>query len=259
MSKQFNKKEILKAVQLTAVNAAAGIFKPSNITYLNTTATPLMEYYNVSMLEAVIISLFMDIELKEESMTHEKLLGFIGNEIIHFPEFITICEELVKKRMLIYTSNNYNWFKKKSGYRSYRIHFNIIKEIFDEKAERHVNTGMATHFYEMLDELNELFMLCANRHISSHMLFDEVYNSIFNSTQISESKWLMDLRDCNKTDLAILVYLTNDYLKGHTEIDLDILLRDLFERTRDRIQYKDQFYQGRNYLLKNNLVSLGDK
>jgi ATP-dependent 26S proteasome regulatory subunit len=258
MNYQTHKNEILTSVQLTAINAASGIFLESNFSYLDKSTKSLREYYNIKLHEATILSIYFDLELKEEPMTHEKVLKYLGEDIRYLPQFISICEDLVRKRILIYTSNNFSWYKKKSGYRSYRIHYNLIKGIFDDKTNDVTSKSEVSHFYDFLDELNELYMLCANRHISSTIFFDELFNSIEYSKQLPEVAWISGLKGCSKIDIAILVYLIIDYYKGIIELDLDLLLRDIFEKVKERMQYKDELRQGRNQLFKKNLITLID-
>ena len=249
-----NKKDIYKsmlcAVQVIADATREKIFNPELVQSLVDKATPIIQFFSLTVEEAIILCYCIDANLKDQVINKESIISHFGKDITALADVEEYIEQLNKKK-LIFLSN-----KNKRFTRQYKfIHLNPkVPAAMAEGDSSLLGLRSCVTFSDFLSEMNELIVNRMNDHISSLELLMETNQLIEKSKAIKEVKWIKKQKRLRGNDLLVFLNICIEQSDGDDEVDIDKIITEVIDNSADRINFKQAIKTEKSILFRENYI-----
>ena len=214
-------------------------------------ATLLAEFYEISVFQAIILSLFLDTGLRDRDVDTEGLIEHFGVNMASMADVNEAIDELLKLN-LVYVSRSDYRIRKKSYRRIIKAHDKVLDALVKGEKEL-LQATKVNDFFGVLMEVRALIVQRIDDVLTTDDLIEQTKKVLEANTQFPEVEWLSSLQNLSIYDTCLLLDVTIEHLEGAEEVDLDKLLKEIFSDIPDRVKYKKNIKEGKCLLFKNDL------
>lgn len=243
-------KSMLSAVHTISEAVREKPFNQDMIQSLEAAAAPIVDFFSVSLEEAIVLCYCIDANLKDQVINKESITTHFGKEITALADVYEHIENLAKKKLIFLTNRD----------RKYALQFKFIHlnpKVPAAMSEGDVNIlglRQCSNFADFLMEVNDLIVLRINQHVSTHELLLEITQLIENCKSIREVKWIKKQKKIKGNDLLIFLNVCVEQSDGDEEVDLDKMINEVLDSAPERMKYKQALKCDRCILLKENYI-----
>jgi SpoVK/Ycf46/Vps4 family AAA+-type ATPase len=226
------------------------------ITDITDAATLLAEFYEISVFQAIILSLFLDTGLRDRDVDTEGLIEHFGVNMASMADVNEAIDELLKLN-LVYVSRSDYRIRKKSYRRIIKAHDKVLDALVKGEKEL-LQATKVNDFFGVLMEVRALIVQRIDDVLTTDDLIEQTKKVLEANTQFPEVEWLSSLQNLSIYDTCLLLDVTIEHLEGAEEVDIDKLLKEIFSDIPDRVKYKKNIKEGKCQLFKTDLLVNSD-
>ena len=226
------------------------------ITDITDSATLLAEFYEISVFQAIILSLFLDTGLRDRDVDTEGLIEHFGVNMASMADVNEAIDELLKLN-LVYVSRSDYRIRKKSYRRIIKAHDKVLDALVKGEKEL-LQATKVNDFFGVLMEVRALIVQRIDDVLTTDDLIEQIKKVLEANTQFPEVEWLSSLQNLSIYDTCLLLDVTIEHLEGTEEVDIDKLLKEIFSDIPDRVKYKKNIKEGKCQLFKTDLLVNSD-
>jgi len=226
------------------------------ITDITDAATLLADFYEISVFQAIILSLFLDTGLRDRDVDTEGLIEHFGVNMASMADVNEAIDELLKLN-LVYVSRSDYRIRKKSYRRIIKAHDKVLDALVKGEKEL-LQATKVNDFFGVLMEVRALIVQRIDDVLTTDDLIEQIKKVLEANTQFPEVEWLSSLQNLSIYDTCLLLDVTIEHLEGTEEVDIDKLLKEIFSDIPDRVKYKKNIKEGKCQLFKTDLLVNSD-
>jgi SpoVK/Ycf46/Vps4 family AAA+-type ATPase len=243
-------KSMLSAVQTISEEVKEKPFNQSLVQSLVSTAKPVADFFNLSTEEAIVLSFFIDANLKDQVVNKESIISHFGKDITALADIDEIIESLNNKK-LIFLTNRSRKFTRQFKF----VHLSPkVPAAMAEGDASLLGLQECTTFGDFLLEVNDLIVMRINEHISTFELLEEINQLMLKCKSLREVKWLKRQKKLKGLDLLVFLNICVEQSDGEEEVDIDKIISEVMDIPTERIKYKQSIKLDRCLLFKENYI-----
>ena len=243
-------KSMLAAVQNISEATKEKTFNQELVQSLAETAAPIIQFFSLTLEEAIVLCYCIDANLKDQTVNKESITTHFGKDITALADVDEYIEGLAKKK-LVFLSNKDRKFKRQFKY----VHLNPkVPAAMAEGDASLLGLPYCQIFSDFLMEVNDLIVLRISEHISSQELFMEVSQLIDNCKSLKEIKWLRKQKKLKGYELLVFLNICVEQGDGEDEIDIDKIINEVIDHPSEKMKIKQAIKGERSVLFKENYI-----
>lgn len=243
-------KSMLNAVQVISEATKEKTFNPELIQSLVETAAPIIQFFSLTVEEAIVLCYCIDANLKDQVVNKESIITHFGKDITALADVEEYVEQLSKKK-LIFLSNRNKRFTRQYKF----IHLNPkVPAAMAEGDSSLLGLRSCETFSDFLSEMNELIVNRMNDHITSLELILEANQLIEQSKSIKEVKWIKKQKKLRGDELLIFLNICIEQSDGEDEVDIDKIITEVIDSPSERIKFKQTIKSEKSILFSGNYI-----
>lgn len=243
-------KSMLAAVQTISEATKEKTFNQELVQSLAETAAPIIQFFSLTLEEAIVLCYCIDANLKDQTVNKESITTHFGKDITALADVDEYIESLAKRK-LVFLSNKDRKFTRQFKY----VHLNPkVPAAMAEGDASLLGHAICQNFSEFLMEVNDLIVLRINEHISSQELFMEVSQLIDNCKSLKEIKWLKKQKKLKGYELLVFLNICVEQGDGEDEVDIDKMINEVIDHASEKMKIKQAIKGERSVLFKENYI-----
>lgn len=243
-------KSILHGVKEISKSIKDNIFNEELIQSLKQTAEPLLQFFKIPLEEVVVLSYFIDANLRDINVSKDNIIDTFGKDITSLADVDDIIESL-NKRKLIFLSKRSQKFTRQ--YKSIILNPKVQAAIAEGNPNL-MGVSQCSNFVELLMEVRDLTEKRKDEHISTEELIAEVNPILDNVRNLKEVKWIKRQKLLRGKDLLIFLNICFEHAEGDEEVDIDRLINAVIDYPTTRMKYKQSIKSNRCILFAKNYI-----
>jgi len=259
MSNKIIAKELLIAVQNTVKTIRGNILNDELIESITTSVQPIVEFYNLSVFQAMIYSVYLENSYRNRTVTMDRVLEIFGKDMGAMADVNEALEELEEKKLLIPDTDAKSWEIKSTSFEFKTFKANSRMVLAMVKGDRSlIEPNKIESFIDFLDEVADLIRLRIDSAINTDTLLSEVDALLKANQHFNELKWILSYTNLTLTDIVLLLDICHTHLYGEEAIDFDIILKEVFQNISTRAKYRVSIKEGNCNLLKYGIIEFSE-
>ncbi len=243
-------KSMLAAVQIISEATKEKTFNHELVQSLAETAAPIIQFFSLTLEEAIVLCYCIDANLKDQTVNKESITTHFGKDITALADVDEYIEALAKRK-LVFLSNKDRKFTRQFKY----VHLNPkVPAAMAEGDASLLGLPYCQTFSDFLMEVNDLIVLRISEHISSQELFMEVSQLIDNCKPLKEIKWLRKQKKLKGYELLVFLNICVEQGDGEDEVDIEKMINEVIDSPTERIKLKQAIKGERSVLFKENYI-----
>ena len=101
MSNKKISKELFSSIQKVMLNTKGKTLTKTLIDSLEIDTKPLVEFFNISHFQAIVLSVYLENGIRELEVSTERMINHFGKKLNIIPDIEEATEELIKRKILL--------------------------------------------------------------------------------------------------------------------------------------------------------------
>lgn len=245
---------MLYAVQAISESVKEKAFNEELIQSLETSATPIMQFFSLPLPEAIVLCYFIDAHLKDQTVNKESIVMHFGKDITFIADIDEYIENLAKYKLIFLSQRN-----RRIGRQFKEAHLNPkVSAAMAQGDPTVMNIKPCTNFSDFLLDVNDFILQRINQHITTTELQNEITNLIEINKMIREVRWIRKQKTLKGPRLLIFLNICVEQSQGEEEVDIEKVISEVIDNSTERMRYKIAIRHEQCPLFKNNYVTFSN-
>jgi len=247
-------KAMLAGVQAGAQESDGQPFNDELIEKLKVRIQPLEAFFGLSTAQTIVLSYFIDAHMKDLVISKDNLITHFGKDITAIADIEELIEELAKMKYIFLSGGDPRF---KTQYKTACLNPKVIMAMMEGDVST-MEFRPSKTFSDFLLDAADLILQRYQGNISRSQLDAEMLQLIEVNRKLREVKWIRRQRKLKGAELLIFIAICVEQTSGEEEVDIEKVLRDVFDSQAERLRYRQAFKTENSLLFKENyIVSAG--
>ncbi len=258
MTNKHISKNLLSSVQKIIQSTKGHALTDELIDSLTDDTKPLVDFYEVSHFQAIVLSLYLDCGLRDICLDTERLVDYFGKSMSVLADIHQAIDELMDKKMIYYRRHSFDMSRKTDHNKPIQVHDKILAALL--KGDKTLmESPKVEGFNNLLWEVRDMIVKRIDKVFSTDDLVEGIMSMLDANAEMQEIKWLKKIDGIDKYDIAVLLNITIEHMEGIEECDISKIVNEVHDEARDRIRYKRSVKENHCPLFTLNLLQHSDE
>ncbi len=250
-------KDLLSSVQKLASTVKGQVLNDQLVNELVLDSQPLMDFYGISHMEALVFSVYLEAKLKDRDIDLERMVEIFGKKLSTLADVNVALESLIAKRLMYTKRPDFSMRRKEEHNKVTCVADNAAAALM--KGDKGLMAATKVDdFFALLSQIRELIIQRIDLIASTEDMCDDVMALLVLNNQFPEVEWLLSFKNLTKYDMAILLNIAIEHVEGQEEVNIDKMIKETYSEIQDRVRYSRKVREGQCALYLNDLVSNSD-